>query len=333
MTEQALTRYEFTIDGAVAEWLADALRRSGSEKTLRAYRETMAAFRAAIATEGLDLLSPPIDVARLAAAWAGGRNENARANRRDAPVAAATYNQRLAVLSSWYSFVNRHYHLEVLNPLDDIKRRTVQAYATSRYIESEEIEESLDDINRRGLLGLRDYAIIAVGLATGRRASEIVGLRGRDVAITPARRGRPELVTLTFHCKGDKIKRDQLDPDNSAVFLEYLHAQHGRELLRLPPEAAIWVSYSRRNAGEAMSYKTLANICKDRLGRNAHALRHTFTHEMIESGAPITTTSERLGHSDIKITQRYGRSLTGDKNPFAEKLSARFGIKPSGRRP
>ena len=44
-------------------------------------------------------------------------------------------------------------------------------------IEPETVEQGLLSINRTTLQGLRDYAILAVALATGRRAHELVTLR------------------------------------------------------------------------------------------------------------------------------------------------------------
>jgi len=73
------------------------------------------------------------------------------------------------------------------------------------------------------------------------------------------------------------------------VLLEYLHAQHGKNLLRQPGEMPLWVSYSRQNHGQAISTKTLANICEQHLETSkVHALRHTFAVGMMRSGAPIT---------------------------------------------
>lgn len=326
MTENAaLTTYEFTLESAIVEWLAAKRRRSGSERTVAAYRDTLTGFRAALGTIGLDLLSSPVDVARAAALWASGRKQSARPDRAAQPVAASTYNQRLAVISSFYSFLNATYHLAVENPVAGVEKRKVQAYATARYIE--DIDEVLAGIDRRTRGGRRDYAILAVALATGRRASELVGLRAGDIEIGRARRGQPELLTLTFHTKGGKLQRDRLDAEVSGLLLDYLHAEHGPDLLRLPLEAPVWVSYSRRNAGQPIGYKALYAICDERLGRKPHDLRHTFTHGMIEANAPITTIGERLGHSDIKTTLKYGRELVGADNPFAPALTARFGIK------
>src|SRR5260221_10868225 len=103
MADTALTPYQFTLDNAVAEWLMQKENRTHSPRTLTGYRDTMAAFRAYLARGDLDLLSNPIDIARIAGVWAGLRNEKSR--RPGEEVSPATYNLRLAVLSSWYTFV------------------------------------------------------------------------------------------------------------------------------------------------------------------------------------------------------------------------------------
>jgi site-specific recombinase XerD len=325
--ETALVSHQFTIDAAIMEWLAQKERRTSSQKTRRAYLDTIQQFRAFLAAGQLDLLSNPIDIARLAALWANMRAGSSR--QPGAEVSPSTFNQRLAVLSSWYTFVQETYHLDIANPIKDVKKRPVQAYAAAEPIAPEVVEEGIEDIDRRTPRGLRDYALLAVALSTGRRASELVGLRGQDVKIQGAgRRTKDARVTLTFHCKGSKVMRDRLDEETSAVFLEYLHAQHGKQILILEPDAPIWVSYSNQNRGQAISTQALSDICEKYLETSkVHALRHTFSVGMVRSGAPITDLAGRLGHTDIKITQIYTKEIMGDENPYAEKLSARFGIK------
>lgn len=320
--ETALTSAHLTIDSAVAEWLAQK-ETIGSKRTRAEYEETMRRFRALLAQGGLDLLSNPIDIARIAALWANMRASNSRRPAQD--VSSAMYNQRLAILSSFYTFVQDTYKLEIPNPIKDVKKRKVQAYAAALPIAPETVESGLESIDRTSLSGLRDYALLAVALYTGRRASELVGLRGGDVKL----QGRSQVRSqLTFHCKGNKVMRDLLDADTSAVLLDYLHAHYGKQFLTLKEDAPIWVSYSRQNKGQAISTRTLSNICAAHLDTSkVHALRHTFAVGMVRSGAPITDLAGRLGHTDLKITQLYTKELMGDENPYGEKLSARFGIK------
>jgi hypothetical protein len=86
-------------------------------------------FRAALASVSLDALDNPIDVARLAGLWAGTRAGSSRRAGQD--VSPSTYNQRLAILSSFYTFLQETYHLDTANPIETVKKRPVQAYAAA----------------------------------------------------------------------------------------------------------------------------------------------------------------------------------------------------------
>src|SRR6266849_8850906 len=112
METRAVTSYLFTIGASIAEWLEQKrLTKSGSAKTVRAYGDTIEQFRAFLAGGGLDLLSNPIDIARVAPLWASTRrpsplkSDGTPNKRHEGPVSNATYNQRLAIVSSWYTFV------------------------------------------------------------------------------------------------------------------------------------------------------------------------------------------------------------------------------------
>jgi site-specific recombinase XerD len=329
--------YQFTIEKAITEWLAQKETRTGSKRTTRAYQDTMASFRVLLATGGLDLLSNPVDIARLAGMWAGMRTLRRNQPESDLakPVSASTYNQRLSILSSWYTFARETYQREIPNPIETVKKRQAQAYAEAAIekIPLETIESGMNAIDRKTRQGLRDYALLTVALATGRRASELVGLRGQDVKIMGAGRRNQEVhITLTFHCKGGKVKTDRLDEEPSAILLEYLHAQYGESLLSLPADAPVWVSYSRRNPGGAISTRTLSDICTTYLQTSkAHSTRHAFSVGIIQAGAPVTELQGRLGHSDVKTTMIYATQVMSDENPYSKQISARFGFKRKGR--
>lgn len=336
--ETALISHQFTLDASIPEWLEQKrTTRSGSEKTITAYSETMHQFRAYLAQFGLDLLSNPIDIARVAPLWASTRlpprlkNDGTPNKRHEGPVSNATYNNRLAILSSWYTFVQQVYKLQIPNPIKDVTKRKVQAYAAALPVEPDVVETGLESIDRNHVLGLRDYAILAVALYTGRRASEMVGLRGEDVTLQG--RGKAARVLLRFHCKGGKLEYNKLDEETSVVFLEYLHAQFGKRLLTIESAAPIWVSYSKQNKGEAISVQTLSAICRQTLGTSKnHALRHSFAVAMIRSGAPITDLAQALGHTDIKITQLYAKEVDKSAdNPYGQKIVTRFGIRRKGK--
>lgn len=324
------------IDAYVTEWIEAKRTRTGSARTKEGYQDTMHSFREALAVRGLDLLATnaqgpddllthAFEVARVAGIWAGLRNGNTR--RAGEQVAASTFNLRLAIVSSWYTFMQETYKLDIPNPIKDVKRRPVNEYERVEPLEAESVEQGLAAIDRSNIEGLRDYALLSVALATGRRASELAGLRGQDVKLQG--RGAQLRIRLTFHCKGNKIMRDLLDEDVSAVLLDYLQAEYKRKVSQLDPDAPLWISHSRNGTrGQAIGTRTLSNICLSRMGTGkTHVLRHTFADGMVEEKAPITELQARLGHTDLKITQRYVEKLRSDENPYSRKITAHYGIR------
>ncbi len=324
MQNTSIQVYQFSLDSAIAEWVAQKKIRTGSIRTEKAYQDTMDSFRAFLRQGNLDLLDTPIDIARVAGLWANMRTLTSKTP--GAPVSPSTYNQRLAILSSFYTFLNATYKPRepYPNPIETIKKRPVQAYAAATPLDENETVTGLESIDRSTLEGMRNYALLSVALATGRRANELVRLRWEHVKVSGKKETR---LTLTFHCKGDKIMVDQLDAETSGVVLDYLHAQYGKNLMQLQSAAPLWVSYSNLNQGKAISAKTLSNICLKVFNTGkCHTLRHTFADAMMESGSPITELGDRLGHTSILVTQIYAKKLRGANNPYSEKLTTRFHI-------
>lgn len=346
MNTALLTVDSLNIDYAVAEWLLSK-RLAGSKRnvtttseetgeqitevvnrTEEEYASIMQSFRAYLAQGHMDLLSNPVDITRVAALWASQRNERGHKRRPHQPmVSANTFALRVAAVSSWYSFVQDRYKLDFPNPMKDVKRPKVQPYAAALPLDPEIVQQGLDEINRSTLVGMRDYALLTVALATGKRASELVGMRRKDIKI--AGKKGSEIITLSFLGKGEKADRKKLDDLQSSILLDYLIAQYGERFSTMPEETPVWVSYSKRNAGQAIDAKTLSNICKKHFGTSkVHTTRHTFSIGMLRSGADITQLAKELNHTDIRTTMAYTNELTKEENPFSQKLSERFGFKP-----
>ena len=64
------------------------------------------------------------------------------------------------------------------------------------------------------------------------------------------------------------------------------------------------------------SLKAVAEMAKIRKRVTSHVARHTFATLMLSKGAKIENVSKMLGHTDIKMTQRYAKVLA--KDVFAE---------------
>jgi integrase len=298
--------------GPISAWVAAKAGRTGSIKTRCAYERALARLRAALQSTDLDLDSDARAVALVAQAWAAAGDP-----------APATFNQRLAICSSFYQFVERCGLLATDNPIRRIDRRPTYAYASAEALDLSTLQARLGAIDRTSLPGQRDYAMLAIFLQTGRRLSEVAALRWGDVQQDGAR------VTLTFRrTKGGKLMRDALPKATCAALLAWLHARHGASLDGLPAATPLWVSLSRNGtAGQALSIRAIATICAGRLGvSKVHALRHTFARAMEQAGAKVSAIQSRLGHSSLATTGRYLAALRAADNEHGEALEHMFGL-------
>lgn len=63
------------------------------------------------------------------------------------------------------------------NPIARVDRRPVQGHADATPLPYLEVKARLATIDRATLVGTRDYALLVVGLQTGRRLSKLAGMR------------------------------------------------------------------------------------------------------------------------------------------------------------
>ena len=150
----------------------------------------------------------------------------------------------------------------------------------------------------------RDRAALALLYATGCRASEVVGLRVKDVRMG----GGWARVTG----KGDKERVVGLNPRCRDALEDYLAAARptlagdrphaggeqaplllsrtGRPLTR----ATVWEMVKKYAAAAGCSAKV-----------SPHTLRHSFATHMLAGGADLRALQELLGHASIRTTQVY----------------------------
>ncbi len=309
--ERLVAQGRLPLDLAIAAWLDAKAKRTGSAKTATAYATTLNAFRALLRDHGLDLDSDPAVVSLVAQGWAGRGNP-----------APATFNQKLAILSSFYTYALKRDLLKGSNPIGRVERRPVQGYAGAIPLPYLEVKARLAAINRATLVGKRDYAVLVVGLQTGRRLSELAGVRFGDMSFSGER-----LTVLWRRCKGGKMMSDTLPSAVTRAVGEYLRAIYG-DAVEVPPDAPVWVSLARNTSrGKALSIQSVADICAKRLGTSkVHALRHTFARAMEDAGAKVSEIQARLGHDSLATTGRYLAALHRADNPHAERLVTLFGF-------
>ena len=307
------------LDVLIMGWIDAKWKKTGSEKTRAAYRDTLAQFRTGLQRQGLDLDSQDDQaLAHIALTAQAFSSFSARGRQ----VRPATINQRLAILSSFYEYAIRQGALKV-NPIDRVERARVQQYGKSKALESSIVEQRLAAIDRASLQGKRDYALLAVLLDTGRRVSEVVALQTHNLELIAGH------FAVTFeHCKGNEEMHDTLSFAATHALIDWLESYYGTDYMQESRPLWVVLAHDRRYHGKPLGGQSVADICFKRLGvSSVHVTRHSWAKGMDDLGVSAATIQERLGHKSLATTGRYLQRLRSGDNPYADKLAAHLGIR------
>ena len=165
-----------------------------------------------------------------------------------------------------------------------------------------ELKQLLSVIDRGNPKGKRDYAIILLACFLGLRVSDIKKLtfscfdwREKRLTLVQSKTHQPVVLPLPDEVGWaviDYLKngRPAVDTDivfvrHIAPFLPFSEADHLYQLIR--------------------DYMRLAHLPTLKKHRGMHSLRHTAASRMLESGVPLETISQILGHEDPDSTDVY----------------------------
>lgn len=166
-----------------------------------------------------------------------------------------------------------------------------------------EVEAILGQIDTRTNQGKRDYAILLLASHTGMRSIDIVNLR----------RAHLDWRTHSIHIVQRKTGQPlalPLEPDTGNAIAQYL-------LDARPPSTADYVFLRTRAPYRKLADQgSLDNILNKYLqhagivrqpgdGKSFHALRRSMATWMLDSGVPLTTISQVLGHKAQESAKPY----------------------------
>lgn len=147
----------------------------------------------------------------------------------------------------------------------------------------------------------RDVAMLEALYATGCRASEVCGLRIRDLSL-----GEGHL-----QCEGKGGKQRLVPIGQRAIAAIELYMDELREELAAknpqPPEE-LFLSRSGRPLDRVQLWRLVKHYAR-RAGIDQsispHSLRHSFATHLLAGGADLRQVQEMLGHASIQTTQIY----------------------------
>ena len=167
-----------------------------------------------------------------------------------------------------------------------------------------QIRQVLDGVDRSTVEGLRDFALLNLLFRTGLRTVEIARAQIADL------RQEAGTAVLWIQGKGRDEKDDfvLLVEETLRPLREYLAARG-----TVSENEPLFVSLSDRNAGQALTTRSLSRIVKEaflRVGLDdsrltAHSCRHTAITLAVSGGASLEQAQAMARHSDPKVTMVY----------------------------
>ena len=276
-------------------WLAS----QKSARTRRAYKQDVAHFMRTLGITTPDQLRQ-VDH-RAVIAWE-------RIMREEDGAASSTVRRRLAALSSLFKHLVRH-GTASRNPVVDVARPSInREEGTTAAFSKAEARKLLDAPASDTVAGLRDRAILSVGLQVGLRRAEIAGLTVGDLH---QNRGY-DALRLTR--KGGRRDALAINPQAAARIRAYLeNAGHGEDRdgpmfrpLRGNAKAHDPAGRLDPDAIDRLVRKHVAAIGLAR-SYSAHSMRATFITTALENGAQLEDVQKAAGHRDPSTTKLYDR--------------------------
>ncbi|NKQ40270.1 MAG: tyrosine-type recombinase/integrase [Sulfurovum sp.] len=192
-----------------------------------------------------------------------------------------TLNRKLSAINSFLNFCHKYdfRHKKIKIPMAKIPKNL------PKYLSLEQIMSGIELIDRKSLIGKRDYALILFLYASGCRISEALSASRNDIV---------DAWLKIRYAKGEKERMVPLAP----VALDALKAYLVESDIR---SEHIWLNYK----GDMLSRVSAYKIVKKYLGVSPHVLRHSFASALIIGGADLRVVQELLGHSSLITTQIY----------------------------
>lgn len=171
-------------------------------------------------------------------------------------------------------------------------------------LSAEDIDLLLRVCSKRAPSGRRNRALIAVLYRSGLRLGEALALMPKDVNLH-------EFTAVVQHGKGNKRRVVGLDVGTALLIDQWMAS---RKKLKIGTNSPLFSTLSGGEIDQSYVRHLLPRLArKAGVGKrvHAHAMRHSFTVDLVRSGAPIYAVRDALGHSSIATTNVYVSRVAG----------------------
>ncbi len=168
-------------------------------------------------------------------------------------------------------------------------------------LSTQQVEAFLSAPRKTDSFWQRDVAMLEVLYATGCRASEVCGLRVRDLSLDEKH----------LRCEGKGGKQRLVPIGQQAITAIELYVDQLRDELAAknphPPDE-LFLSRSGRPLDRIQLWRLVKHYARRAEIDDAispHSLRHSFATHLLAGGADLRQVQEMLGHASIQTTQIY----------------------------
>ena len=180
--------------------------------------------------------------------------------------------------------------------------RTYRLTSVPHGLQDAEAQRVLQGINRKTLVGRRDYAILQLLYTYGVRGGQVRALRleqidwaRNQILFEPSKRGKASLLPLT--------------PEVGESLLDYLQnsrypSQYPQVFLTMH---APYQPLLRANALTAIVERKIRAVGIETPSKGSHVFRHAFATRMLQKGHPLKAIADVLGHRCLRTTSIYAK--------------------------
>ncbi|WP_320042313.1 tyrosine-type recombinase/integrase [uncultured Desulfobacter sp.] len=219
------------------------------------------------------------------------------------PYATGTVCLKIRSVKRFFEFLESA-NIIFINPAEFIKEPQKKT-RIKPVLTSGEVKRILDQPNLGTLTGIRDRTVLEVLYSTGIRLNELCSLTIYDADLTGG------MLRITKG-KGSKDRVVPLGRHAVKFLREYIAKVRPRFSQKNRTSRYLFMDYLGNPVSKAVvsiMIRKCRKAAKIKSQVTAHTFRHTFATVLVKNGADIRAVQKMLGHSDIKTTQVYIRSL------------------------
>lgn len=260
----------------------------------------------------------------------------------DMGLSAASVYARISRVSSFYDWLMTEPRFRDKiqgNPAKMARPKAPKAYQTpkSKALSDEDAITLLQYVqglaaDGKNLSAIRDYALLRFYFATGKRRSEIIDLRWRDLKL------HTDKIVIHTEEKGGLYRASEVrDQGVRTALLSYLKASdrwdYDADAPFMEPESPLWLRHDRAASGQqpvtshGFVYMLKKYAKASGIGDiHLHQTRHTVARMVGEDSGDLNEVQTVLGHQNLATTRVYLNRVAVKRDKHSQKIAGRLGF-------